>query len=265
MTVLRSALLTREGFENGFGTRRSTNDDHPPEIHILLQVHGERIVVLTKNAEHRTQNTGEDLAGRRESNQTRSSISPSPSRPLSISKAEVVHMTLPENHFRFSEGDAMVTDIPGTAVGIRTADCLPILVGDPASGAVAAIHCGWRSLALGLAGKGVRALIELTGAEPSSLVAAQGPSIGPCCYEVGEEVKNSFPSGEGKGLFETRGKSLYLDLAAGAKSQLLAEGMSPDSIDEITGCTSCDGDMFWSWRARGGEDRMVSYIRAIDR
>jgi YfiH family protein len=171
-------------------------------------------------------------------------------------------MALPENHFRFTEGDAMVTDIPGTAVGIRTADCLPILVGDPASGAVAAIHCGWRSLALGLAGKGVRTLRDNSGSEPSSLVAAMGPSIGPCCYEVGKEVKEAFPSDGKEGLFETRGESLYLDLAAGAKSQLLSEGMVPESIEEITGCTSCDGDLFWSWRARGGEDRMVSWIRA---
>jgi YfiH family protein len=237
MTVLRSTLLDRAGFEHGFGTKRSTPNDLPSDIHILLQVHGERIVVLTQEGGRwKVEGGRKDL---------QRAIQP-----------------LPKDHFRFTEGDAMVTDIPDTAIGIRTADCLPILVGDPASGAVAAIHCGWRSLALGLAAKGVRALIELTGAEPSSLVAAQGPSIGPCCYEVGEEVKNSFPSGEGKGLFETRGKSLYLDLAAGAKSQLLAEGMSPDSIEEITGCTSCDGDMFWSYRGGDEEDRMVSWIRA---
>ncbi len=255
MTVLRSTLLDRAGFEHGFGTKRTATEDLPNNIHILRQIHGERIVALSAGRR-------QEGEGKRESNQTRSSIPPSPSRPLSLSKTEVVHMALPENHFRFTEGDAMVTDIPGTAIGIRTADCLPILVGDLTSGAVAAIHCGWRSLALGLAGKGVRVLLEVTGSQPEDLVAAVGPSIGPCCYEVGEEVKDSFPSGEGKGLFETRGESLYLDLAAGAKSQLLAEGMSPESIEEITGCTSCDGDMFWSWRARGGEDRMVSWIIA---
>jgi copper oxidase (laccase) domain-containing protein len=115
---------------------------------------------------------------------------------------------------------------------------------------------------MGLAGKGVRALLELTGSSPENLVAALGPSIGPCCYEVGKEVKEAFPPDGKEGLFETRGESLYLDLAAGVKSQLMTEGMTPDSIEEIVGCTSCDDDLFWSWRARKDGERMISFIRA---
>ena len=205
------------------------------DIHILMQVHGERVVVLTKEPGVRSQEPGENLSVR----------------------------DLPVEPFRFDEGDAMVTDIPGTAIGIRAADCLPILVGDPATGSVAAIHCGWRSLASGLAGKGIRALLSLTRSKPENLVAAFGPSIGQCCYEVGPEVKEAFSQEqEGEGLFEVRGGSLYLDLAAGAKTQLLAEGMAPDTVEKIVGCTSCDGELFYSYRGGDEEERMVSFIRA---
>ncbi|MDT8395840.1 MAG: polyphenol oxidase family protein [bacterium] len=272
MTVLRSTLLGQAGFEHGFGTRLTVREDYPGDVHILVQVHGERVVVLTGNQDTETRRRGD--TGKRTSSigsippspahPLAPSVSPSPSppHPLTHSNAEVVYQNLPSHHFRFDEGDAMVTDIPGTAVGIRTADCLPILTGDTATGAVAAIHCGWRSLASGLAAKGVRALITLTGSGPDSLVAALGPSIGPCCCEVGEEVRSSFPSDKREGLFEIRGGSLYLDLAAGAKSQLLTAGMAADSIEEITGCTLCDRELLLSFRGGDEEERMVSFIRA---
>ncbi len=213
MTVLRSTLLQGSGFEHGFGTRRTAPAEYPEDIHILLQVHGERVVALSEKSEIRNQKSDSNKQN-----------------------YDFQIQRLPANPFRFEEGDAMVTDIPGTAVGIRTADCLPILVGDPATGAVAAIHCGWRSLATGLAGKGIKALLTLTGSKPDGLVAALGPSLDPSCYEVGVEVRDSFPSHNSEGLFEERGQSLFLDLAAGVKTQLLAEGMTPDAVEEIVGC-----------------------------
>ena len=88
-----------------------------------------------------------------------------------------------------------------------------------------------------------------------------GPSIGLCCYEVGEDVRKAFPSHWTRdGLFERRGRSLYLDLASGVKTQLIMEGMAPETVDEIVGCTSCNPDLFWSWRARKDEERMISFI-----
>ena len=239
--LLHSRLLQSAGFGHGFGTRRTEPAGYPRDVHILKQVHGERIVVLTTEGGRRKEEGGRDFQD-----------------------LEIRFRELPAEPFRFEEGDALVTDIPGTAIGIRTADCLPVLVGDTATGVAAAIHCGWRSLALGLAEKAIRVLLELTRSDATLLVAALGPSIGPCCYEVGEEVRKRFgESGFGGGIFLEKTQGLFLDLPAAARIQLQAAGLPPDSIDEMGGCTSCEPKMFWSFRARRDESRMVSWIRAV--
>ncbi|UCF87847.1 MAG: polyphenol oxidase family protein [bacterium] len=260
MMVLRSALLEREGFDHGFGTRRSAPHDFPAAVHILLQVHGEKIVVLTEHTARGTQHAGEESKGPGISGE--SGIWNMESG-IAGSNADIKFSELPVSPFQFDEGDAMASDIPGVSMGIRTADCLPLLIADRVKGTAAAVHCGWRSLATGLAGKVVKALAGAFGSDPGQLLAALGPSIGPCCYEVGEEVRETFPTGlVEEGLFERRGRRLYLDLAAGVKTQLILEGLAPETVDEIVGCTSCNPDLFWSWRARKEEERMISYITA---
>ena len=88
---------------------------------------------------------------------------------------------------RHEEGDGLVAP-PGAAVGVRSADCVPVLLGDPETRCVAALHAGWRGTALGIVGQGVRALAELSGAPPARLVAALFPHIRVCCFEVSPEV-----------------------------------------------------------------------------
>ncbi|MDF1526840.1 MAG: polyphenol oxidase family protein [bacterium] len=257
MTILRSALLDREGFDHGFGTRRSIPGDFPVDVHILLQVHGEKIVVLTGDPEEEKRRKGEKETNRR----TVCSGASSPSPLFPFSGAEVVYQNLPAHHFRFDEGDAMVSDIPGVSLGIRTADCLPLLIVDRVRGTAAAVHCGWRSLALGLTGKAVRVMTGVMGSSEKHLLAAIGPSIGLCCYEVGEDVRDAFSHfRSGDGLFVQRDKSLYLDLASGVKTQLIMEGVAPENVDEIVGCTSCNPELFWSHRARKDKERMVSFV-----
>ena len=90
--------------------------------------------------------------------------------------------------------DALATRTPGLALTVVTADCVPILLADPASGAVAAVHAGWRGTAADVAGAAVRALGREFGVAPAGLIAAIGPSIGACCYEVGEELLDAFAS-----------------------------------------------------------------------
>jgi YfiH family protein len=257
VTVLRSDILKRNGFEHGFGTSRSIPGDFPAKVHILLQVHGERVVVLKDDHEEGKRRSGE----KETSHEIENSIPSSPRLLFPFSEAEVVFRDLPQHLFRFDEGDAMVSDIPDISMGIRTADCLPLLIADRVHGTAAAVHCGWRSLALGLAGKAARVMTGLLGSRKGDLLAAIGPSIGPCCYKVGEEVREAFAHFRSReGLFDKRSGRLFLDLASGVKTQLIMEGMTPENIDEIVGCTSCNGDLFWSWRARKEEERMVSFI-----
>jgi YfiH family protein len=259
VTILRSALLERGGFGHGFGTSWSIPGDFPGDLHILLQVHGEMVVVLTGSGKWKVEGGKENLP------EESGEILTMPDAPVESGIAgdnlDVKIQNRPPSPFQFDEGDAMVSDLPGVSMGIRTADCLPLLIADRVKGTAAAVHCGWRSLALGLAGKAVRVMSGLMGSSEEDLLAAIGPSIGPCCYEVGEDVREAFPADQREeGLFEQRGQSLYLDLASGVKTQLLGEGLAPETVDEIVACTSCNPDLFWSWRARKEEERMVSFI-----
>src|SRR5207302_9416175 len=94
--------------------------------------------------------------------------------------------------------DAVLALDPGVAVGVRVADCVPVLLYDEASGAVAAVHSGWRGTRLSIAARGVRALQHAAGAEPQKILVAIGPGIGRCCYEVSADMANMF-----RGLFGT--------------------------------------------------------------
>ena len=93
------------------------------------------------------------------------------------------------------EGDGMVTDVPGMLLGVGTADCVPVLVVDVEKRAVGAFHAGWRGTVTGIVGEGIEAMRREYGSRSEDLRAAVGPSIGACCYAVGEEVRSQFRSG----------------------------------------------------------------------
>src|SRR5512136_47828 len=90
------------------------------------------------------------------------------------------------------DGDALMTNVPGLLLVIRTADCLPVLLVDEANRAVAAVHCGWRGTEKRILEKAVRAMGEAYGSKPGEMLGALGPCIGPACYEVGPEVRAGF-------------------------------------------------------------------------
>jgi hypothetical protein len=148
-------------------------------------------------------------------------------------------------------GDALLTSRAGLAVSVRTADCFPILLADPGSGAVAAVHAGWR----GAAGRIVRETLARMraefGTEPKRVWAAIGPGIGACCYPVGLDVARRF------GL----DRAGPLDLASENRKQLVEEGVPGSQIDFLNLCTCCGEARFHSWRRdkeRAG--RMISFI-----
>ena len=152
------------------------------------------------------------------------------------------------------EGDALVTAEPGLALTIRTADCYPILLADPKRRAVAAIHAGWRGTAARVAPATVEKMRHLFGTNPVDIVAAIGPGIGACCYEVGPEVVRRFDA-----AFVQQG---HLDLSAANRQQLLESGVEPRNVSASDFCTFCQAQDFYSYRRekeQGG--RMTSFIQ----
>lgn len=154
-------------------------------------------------------------------------------------------------------GDALATDVPGRWIGIRTADCVPILLADPKRRAVAAVHAGWRGTLADIAGAAVRALAEGFGSLPADLAVAIGPSIGVCCFEVGPEVGQRFQA-----LFPQEEDLRKIDLVEANRRQLVRAGVKLEQIDCSRLCTMCLADRFHSYRRdRERAGRMVSAIR----
>jgi YfiH family protein len=158
------------------------------------------------------------------------------------------------------EADAAVAVSPGWLLGIQTADCVPILLVDPARRLVAAAHAGWRGTAKGVAAGAVTALAA-RGSRPEDLLAALGPAIGPCCYEVGEEVREAFPP-SGAAFFRPgpNGRP-HLDLRAANARQLVAAGLRPQALHHVADCTRCRADLYPSYRRDGrGAGRVISFV-----
>jgi YfiH family protein len=143
-----------------------------------------------------------------------------------------------------AEADAIVARDQTTAVGVRVADCVPLLLADEPGGAVAAIHAGWRGVVAGV----VRAGVELLGGR--KLVAAIGPCIGPCCFEVGTDVAGRIASAsEARDvILSTHGDKAYVDLRCVVRAQLRALGVADDRIEDVPGCTKHDAARFHSFR-----------------
>jgi YfiH family protein len=162
-----------------------------------------------------------------------------------------------------SVGDVTVSRVPGVACGVRSADCVPVLVADRRSGAVAAIHSGWRGTVAGAGPAGVAALRALVGSE-GDLIAAVGPHIASCCFEVGHDVAEALAacSKAGRGaVIADPGGRLRVDLRAVVRAQLEAAGIRGDQIDDVPGCTVCDAERFHSYRRSGPRSgRLLSAI-----
>jgi YfiH family protein len=152
-----------------------------------------------------------------------------------------------------TEGDALVSDRAGVLVGVKAADCVPILLVDISTPAVAAVHAGWRGSAENIVAAAVRRMAALWKTRPENLRAAIGPSIGVCCYEVGPEVAGQFER------WFPATADRHLDLPAVNEAQLRAEGVT--DIWKSGECTFCMAKRFFSFRReRESAGRMVSFI-----
>ena len=153
------------------------------------------------------------------------------------------------------EADGLMTDLPGVALMVYAADCIPILFYDPVRRCVAAVHAGWRGTAAGIATAAVDRMKNVYGSRAGDILAAIGPGICPDCFETHEDVPNAMTSAMGTGVLrhiriKENGK-FAVDLKAINAMRLEQAGLEADHIAVCTACPSCDPERFWSHRRLG--------------
>jgi polyphenol oxidase len=149
------------------------------------------------------------------------------------------------------EGDCLITRKEGIALGVFTADCLPILLYDPERRTIAVVHSGWRGTARGILRKAVERMTSEFRCDSSRIQAALGPCIGPCCYEVDRPVKQSLEEGgfSWGSISYPRGEGKWsLDLPRANSLLLEASGVRRENMEILKLCTSCRRDLFYSYR-----------------
>jgi YfiH family protein len=165
------------------------------------------------------------------------------------------------------KADAVISNLPSLLAGAKTADCVPVLIGDPVSGSYAAVHAGWRGTVQSIVAKAVKKLGENYQADPANMVAAIGPAAGCTNYEIGSDVIEAFKenfAGSEKYFTATREGHALVDLHQANRDQLLAAGLSDDKIFTTPFCTMERPDLFFSYRLEkqkyGKTGRLLSVI-----
>lgn len=157
--------------------------------------------------------------------------------------------------------DILLTEQAGCAVGVRTADCLPLLLADPSRRIAAAVHAGWRGTVAHAAETAVAAMLN-HGAAAERIIATLGPCIGPCCFETGEDVARQLAASVAGGTHAVRHTPTpHADLAAINRLQLLAAGLRDEHIEQSACCTCCHPHRFFSYRRdRGATGRHLAVV-----
>ena len=158
------------------------------------------------------------------------------------------------DHRAYPECDALVTNTPGVGLVVFTADCTPILLHDPVTGAVGAAHAGWRGTVAGIAGKTVQVMVEKFGCDPANIRAAIGPNIAACCFETDQDVPDALRAAIGdaaEALIEKRQEKYHVDLKRANAHILRMAGVRHIELSDE--CTACQHKRFWSHRVTRGE------------
>lgn len=155
------------------------------------------------------------------------------------------------------EADALITDIPGVALMVTVADCVPILMCDPVRRVIAAVHSGWRGTAAGVVTRTVERMTDVYGCRTEDILAAIGPSIGPEHFETHEDVPNAMMAALGTTALQhiqikNNGK-FSVDLKGLNRLRLEQAGLTDEHIAVSTECTACDDSKYWSHRKCGNE------------
>jgi YfiH family protein len=163
--------------------------------------------------------------------------------------------------------DALITDVPQILLGVKTADCVPVFLGDTRTGACASIHAGWRGTLASIVPGTIKQMTAEFGTRVEDIRASIGPAAGGCCYEVGREVIESFRQkfSDADNLFKnTREGHALVDLQRANREQLIAAGVSLERIHTAPLCTMCRTDIFFSYRnekrLHGRVGRLMSVV-----
>lgn len=239
--VLTAGILTREGFRHGFTTRLGGVSEPPFESLDLALLRDP--AKLRENLRRVGEAIGFD--------------------PAQLHQARQVHgrtLLVADGHpeaMAGAEADAIAAE-PGTgrAVAVRVADCVPVLLADPESGRVVAVHAGWRGVEAGIVRDAVRHLAASPDAR-ARLAVAIGPCIGPCCFEVGADVAERIAKASREDVVVRRvGEKAFVDLRAAVRAQLAGEGVPDARVEDVPGtgregCTRCNPERFYSYRRDG--------------
>jgi YfiH family protein len=236
---LQSRLLRDAGFEHAFFTRRGGVSQGPfASLNFSVGV-GDEAALVAENFERAARTLGVSTAEMYFLSQVHGR------------EARLADGSESARSFLETEGDIVLSATKGIACAVRTADCVPILLACRQSGAVAAVHAGWRGVVAGAVAAGVQALERLIGPR-LDLIAAVGPHISAAAFEVSEEVAATLlkSSSAGDTVDRSRPKP-HVDLRRIVGAQLLALGLAEAAVDHVEGCTFCDAERFFSFRRDG--------------
>ena len=149
------------------------------------------------------------------------------------------------------EADILISNQPGTALGVRTADCLPVMLADPEAGIIAAVHAGWRGTAAAVVNRALDEMLK-QGAIADKIIASLGPCIGPCCFKIGEDTAQQLSAScSGSDSHILRSPEPHADIKAINRLQLLTAGIDASRIEMLGACTACHPEHYFSYRRDG--------------
>ena len=255
--ALICAPLEADGFINGFSTRGGGVSEMPKDALSLAGFNDDLAENILENRRRFLKLFPGDwaLAGcwQVHGNDVRVVESAQEAKPAENERGDTIYC------------DVIVSKAKGVLAGVKTADCVPILIGDPVTGGFAAIHAGWRGTLATAAVVGVNRLTQQYGAKPENLRVAIGASAGPCCYEVGTDVIDAFTNRfSGANLFTTtRPGHAKIDLLKANREQLKSAGVLPERIHIAPICTMCRTDLFFSYRKEKSLHGKVGRLMAV--
>ena len=246
---IASLRLEREGFRHGFSLRTGGVSEAPFDTLNFARNVGDAPAAVEENHRRFAEACGYDVRRLYETNQVHGRV------------VQCIGADDDPIATRAFDADALRSDVPGMAVAIRVADCVPILLGNRRTGAVAAVHAGWKGLVCGVVESALEVFVNQD-RQTSDWIAFVGPHIRPCCFEVADDVAAQLAgASSAKAPVDRSRVAPHVDLAAIAVAQLRARGVT--DIEDSGGCTHCEPERFFSFRRDGARSgRHLAVIEA---